>query len=87
MELLPPELAALIPAKTLSLLIAAHYAWNFIILRAWKNWKAGGGFYGIKKAFFQGEKISEAKDIDNAKDIKVAEDKRATQAPFTIPPQ
>lgn len=79
MELLPPELAALIPAKTLSLLIAAHYAWNFIVLRAWKNWKAGGGFYGVQKAFFQGEKISEAKDIDNAKDAEKMEEKRQTK--------
>jgi hypothetical protein len=84
---IPEQFLSFIPEKTLSLIVFLWWIFNFVGLRAWKNWKAGGGWYGLKKAFFEGEKIAEAKAIDNAKDMKVAEDKKATQPPFPIQPQ
>lgn len=61
----------------------AWIAW-FVLSRAWKNWKADGGWYGVKRAFLSGEKIAEAKAIDDAKDVIVADAKRATKTPFPL---
>lgn len=82
LSVLPKAVYDLIPEKALSVIVFIHYFFSFIGTRIWKNWKAGGGFYGFKRAFFSGEKIVDAKAIDDGKDIKVAEDKRTTQAPF-----
>jgi hypothetical protein len=77
---IPPELLQQLPS---SLLKYAPHIWIalFILRRGWANWRAGNGWYGFKKAFL-GEKTSDAKAKDNAKDDVAMEKKRGTQAPF-----
>lgn len=81
MNEIPSDLLRLIPEKALTVL---NFLWivSFVVSRAWKNWKAGGGWYGIKRAFLSGEKIADAKAIDDAKDAQKMDEKRATQPPF-----
>lgn len=81
MNEIPTDLLQHIPDKAITYLNTLWIA-SFVFSRAWKNWKAGGGFYGIKRAFLSGEKIAEAKAIDDEKDIQKMDAKRATQPPF-----
>lgn len=80
---LPPDFLLHLPANMVKYAPHAWIAW-FVLSRAWKNWKADGGFYGIKRAFLSGEKIADAKAVDDAKDERVAEAKRASKAPFPL---
>jgi hypothetical protein len=67
--LLPPEVQAVynyIPEKLLSVLAVGWIFW-WIGSRAFKNWKAGGGWYGIRRAVLWGDKIPDAKAADDAK--------------------
>lgn len=80
---LPPEFFSHLPENMVRYAPHVWIAW-FVLSRAWKNWKAGGGLYGVKRAFLSGEKIADAKAVDDAKDERVAEAKRATKTPFPI---
>lgn len=81
MNEIPVEMIKLMPEKVLTY---APHAWVaiFVVRRIWQNWKVGGGWYGFKKAALFGEKIADAKAIDEAKDFQKKDEKRATQAPF-----
>lgn len=81
MNEIPSQLLAHVPEQFVKYAPHAWIAW-FLLSRAWKNWKAGGGWYGAKRAFFSGEKIADAKAIDDAKDIRKMDEKRSTQPPF-----
>lgn len=77
---IPPEVLQHLPSQ---LLKYAPHIWIavFVIRRCWDNWKAGGGWYGFKKAVM-GEKTVEAKAVDAAKDEAKSAQKLASRAPF-----
>jgi hypothetical protein len=87
--LLPREIYDRIPDKLLSLGSTLWIVW-WVGSRAFKNWKAGGGWYGVRRAILWGDKTPDAKATDDAKvteKIAAIEEKRtASQPPFPPPP-
>jgi hypothetical protein len=62
---IPENIASHLPKNAITFLNFIWLLW-FFISRAFKNLKAGGGWYGIKQALLWGDKTPDAKAADDA---------------------
>jgi hypothetical protein len=81
---IPEQIASHLPKNAIT---AANFLWLlwFFVSRAFKNLKAGGGWYGIKQALLFGDKTPDAKAADDAH-VKEHFSKRAAQTISPFPP-